>query len=286
MDANQDSPVLPRRKMLAQASVGLAAIAAGCGGGGSAATAANCVTGADGNATAKTFVLVHGAFHGGWCWNRVTPLLQAAGHRVFTPTLTGLGERKHLLSASVDVNTSVIDVANVIEAEELTNVYLVGHSFGGASLVGVADRMPQKLAKLIFLDAGIPESGLSSFDRFTQAQRDGYINLANQTSGGLSIPAPDASLFGVSNPQDLAFVNRRMTPQPLKAFSTALTYTSALGNGVPTIFVRCTQPALATIDSSAALAKRQPGWQYLELATGHDAMITAPKALADLLLSI
>ena len=115
---------------------------------------------------AKTFVLVHGAFHGGWCWRDVAQSLRAAGHTVFTPTQTGLGERRHLLSRDITLDTFVLDVVNVIESEELGDVILVGHSFGGITITAVADRLPERLRHLVYLDAGVVHSGASVFAEY------------------------------------------------------------------------------------------------------------------------
>ena len=111
----------------------------------------------------KTFVLVHGAWHGGWCWREVADLLRGRGHRVFAPTLTGLGERRHLMSANISLATFVADVAGVIEAEELEDIILVGHSHGGAVISGVADAMPERIRALVYLDATILQNGESAF---------------------------------------------------------------------------------------------------------------------------
>src|ERR1700720_1352150 len=129
-------------------TMAIAGLAAGAGG-----TAANAQT------TAQTFVLVHGAWHGGWCWSRVADRLRAAGHQVFTPTQTGLGERKPLLSKDITLDTFTRDIVNVIEAEELSNVILVGHSFGGHAISGVAGAMPEKISHLVYLDSLMVEGG-------------------------------------------------------------------------------------------------------------------------------
>src|SRR5262249_21093481 len=125
-----------------------------------------------------TFVLVHGAFHGGWCWSRVAEPLRAAGHRVFTPTLTGLGERSSSINPSIELNTFTDDVAQVLEFEELTDVILVGHSFAGWPISGVADRMPDRLRHLVYLDAAIPKSGVSVFDEIPPALKEQRMKLA------------------------------------------------------------------------------------------------------------
>jgi pimeloyl-ACP methyl ester carboxylesterase len=237
-------------------------------------------------AATRTYVLVHGAWHGGWCWRRVAERLAAAGHRVLTPTQTGLGERAHLLSAAITPDTFIGDIVSVIEMEELEDVVLVGHSFGGRSICGVADRMPERLHRLVFLDAALPESGKSAFDHTLPELRAARIKAAQESSGGLSIPPPNAAAFGITDAADAAWVERRLTPHPLATYSLPLTLRHPLGNGVPATYIRCIDPAYANTASSAEFAKAQPGWQYLEIATGHDAMITAPAELTRMLLAV
>ena len=234
----------------------------------------------------RSYVLVHGAFHGGWCWRRVEQRLAAAGHTVFTPTQTGLGERRHLLAKSITMDVFVEDIVNVIEAEELENVYLVGHSFGGGAVSGVADRIPERLRHLVYLDAGIPEGGKSSFDRLPPDVREARIKASDETSGGLSIPVPPASSFGLKTAADVEWVQRRMTPHPLRTYQTAPTLSNPVSNGVQTTYIRCTDPLYANVNSSAAYAKSRRDWQYFEIKTGHDAMVTAPDELTALLLRL
>jgi pimeloyl-ACP methyl ester carboxylesterase len=236
--------------------------------------------------SARTYVLVHGAWHGGWCWVRVTERLVAAGHRVFTPTQTGLGERKHLLSAAITPDTFTDDIANVIETEELDDVILVGHSFGGRSIAGVADRMPQRLQHLVFVDASLPESGKSALDQTLPELRDARIKAAQESSGGLSIPPPPAAAFGVTEPDDAAWVERRLTPHPFATYDRPAVLDNPIGNGVPATYIRCIDPAFANTASSADYAKSRADWQYLEIATGHDAMVTAPAELTKMLLAV
>jgi pimeloyl-ACP methyl ester carboxylesterase len=235
--------------------------------------------------SARTYVLVHGAWHGGWCWVRVAERLIAAGHRVFTPTQTGLGERKHLLSTAITPDTFTDDIANVLEAEELDDVILVGHSFGGRSISGVADRMPQRLQHLVFVDASLPESGKSAFDQTLPDIREARVKAAQDFSGGLSIPPPPAAAFGVSDPGDVAWVERRLTPHPFTTYDLPAVLKNPIGNGVPATYIRCVAPAFANTASSADYAKSRADWQYLEIATGHDAMVSAPAELSEMLLA-
>ena len=217
---------------------------------------------------------------------RVAERLIAAGHRVFTPTQTGLGERKHLLSAAITPDTFTDDIANVLEAEELADVILVGHSFGGRSICGVADRMPQRLRHLVFVDASLPESGKSALDQTLPDLREARIKAAREISGGLSIPPPPAAAFGVADPEDAAWVERRLTPHPFATYKLPAILKNPIGNGVPATYIRCVNPAFANTASSAEAAKSRADWRYLEIATGHDAMVTAPAELTEMLLAV
>ena len=229
-----------------------------------------------------TFVLVHGNWHGGWCWVRVADGLRAAGHRVLTPTQTGLGERRHLSSPALTVDSFVTDIANVIEAEELREVVLVGHSFAGIVISGVADRMADRLRRLVFLDAVILQAGQSLLDGLPpEAVAARRRAIADHEAGG--IPAPDPAAFGVTDGPDRDWLLRRLTPQPAHTHDSPLRLDHPLGNGLPCSYVSCTEPAMANIEPSRRQARAQPGWDRHELRTGHDAMVTAPAELARLL---
>jgi pimeloyl-ACP methyl ester carboxylesterase len=226
------------------------------------------------------YVLVHGAYHGGWCWRRVVPRLRAAGHEVLTPTLTGFGERAHLLTADVGPATLVQDVVAVLECEELTGVVLVGHSFGALVALGVAARVPERLARIVLLDGLVAEPGRSGFDAVPPAAAAGRRAAA---AGGLSFPPPDPAAFGVGDPDDAAWLARRLTPQPLRSYTEPFALGERLGNGVPVGYVCCTDPPYPNVHSAHAIARRE-GWAWSELASGHDAMVTDPELTATELL--
>src|ERR1700712_5022755 len=161
---------------------------------------AGLAVGAAGNAAraqnaARTFVLVHGAWHGGWCWSRVADRLRGAGHRVFTPTQTGLGERKHLLSKDITLDIFTSDIVNLIEAEELSDIILVGHSFGGNAISGTADAIPGKIRHLVYLDSLMVDAGKAPFDNLPPDVVAARRKAADETSGGLSLPTPPSSAF-------------------------------------------------------------------------------------------
>jgi pimeloyl-ACP methyl ester carboxylesterase len=229
-----------------------------------------------------TFVLVHGAWHGGWCWTRVADLLRARGHRVTTPTMTGLGERAHLMSHDIDLALMTADLVNHLHWEDLADVVLVGHSFAGNAITGAADQTPGRIARLVYLDAQVPASGHAPFDALPREIVAERLRLAETSSGGLSIPPPPAGAFGVSDPDDARWIESRLTPHPLRSFTTSQTFDGPPGNGLPAEYVLCADPVYGPLEGSRARA-RELGWPIVELAAGHDAMVTAPQALADLL---
>lgn len=232
-------------------------------------------------------VLVHGAWHGAWCWRRVLPLLRRAGVDSHAVTLTGVGERAHLLGPGVDLHTHIQDVIGLIEAEELRRVVLVGHSYAGMVITGVADRLQQErpgvLARLVYLDASVPLPGESWSSAHSAETRQGRIDAA-AASGGLSLPPPDARLFGLEG-SDRDWVNRRQTPQPFRPYLQPLDFDADRVAALPRAFIDCTRPALATIAATRIRVRQEPGWQVFELATGHDPMISAPRELVQLLLA-
>jgi pimeloyl-ACP methyl ester carboxylesterase len=236
------------------------------------------------------FVLIHGAWHGAWCWSRVLPALVRAGHVAHAVTLTGVGERAHLLHPNITLETHIADVMGLIEAEELHDVVLVVHSYAGMIGTAVADRMPTRLKHLVYVDAAIPTPGESWSSRHASATRDARINAA-KASPTYSFPAPDPSVFGLAD-ADHAWVKRRMTPHPGEPYTHALNFDVQRVASVPRTFIDCTSPPLATIDSIRQRV-RDPqfwdgAWQHgarlVELKTGHSPMVSAPEDLLRILL--
>ncbi len=234
-----------------------------------------------------TLVLVHGAWHGAWCWQRVLPLLRAAGFDAHALTLTGVGERAHLLGAVTGLDTHVQDVRGLIESEEMGDVVLVGHSYAGMVITGVADALqrerPGLLRHLVYVDAVVPQPGESWSS--THAPDAVAARLAAaQASGGQAIPPPDASVYGLDG-ADRDWVNRRQTPQPVVLYQDPLMFDAEAVAALPRTFIDCSQPALPTIAASRERVRRGPGWRVLELATGHDPMVSAPQPLAQALIA-
>lgn len=233
----------------------------------------------------RTFVLVHGAWHGGWCWREVRAFLEAAGHRVFTPTQTGLGERSHLLRRDITLDTFIEDIVQVIRFEQLEDIVLVGHSFGGLAISGVADRMPERLRHLVYLDSMLLENGQSPFDTLSTEVVEGRLKAAQETSNGLSLPPSSFKGLGIFKDEDVAKVAGRLTPHPLSTYTSKLTLAHPLGNNIPRTYIVCADPIYAPLAASRDKA-RALGWQMVELASGHDAMIIAPEATAGLFMQI
>jgi pimeloyl-ACP methyl ester carboxylesterase len=232
----------------------------------------------------KTFLLVHGGFHGGWCWRHVAQHLRKRGYDVLTPTLTGAGERAHLLGPNITLQTGIEDILGVFEAEELEHVVLVGHSAGAAIVAGVADRIPERIASLIWLDGLILKDGESLRTYFTDAQEQMF--QAALAAGCAPFPAPPPTMFGVPSGPDSDWLSRRLTPQPFGTASSALRLRFPLGNGLPSSYLACTKPLHPFVAASHTFARSQSHWRWHEISACHDAMITAPIELADALVQL
>ena len=237
----------------------------------------------------STYVLIHGAWHGGWCWGRVAPLLRAQGHDVHTPTLAGMAEHAHLASKQITLDTHVEDVVSYLEAWELTDVVLVGHSYGCPIITWVADRLDGsgRIARLIYLDGAVPKDGDGWFSS-NKPEQLAARNKAARDSGGLTIPAPDAVAFGLSDPADIAWVSRRLRPHPYGCYLSTMRLPNLVqGRGInllPRTYIDCVEPFYSDFAGTKQRVKADPGWKYVEIKTGHDAMVSAPGELAELLL--
>ncbi len=234
-----------------------------------------------------TYVLVHGACHGGWCWRRVAPLLRAAGHEVFTPTLTGLGERAHLAHRGIDLEAHIEDVAAVLAYEELREVVLVGHSYAGMVITGVAERAADRLAQLVYLDAGVPRDGEAGLDLFAPEEVAAMRAQVAATGEGWRLPPPGGERpWDVTAPDDVRWVRSKVTPHPFATFTQPLRLANYAAAAVPRTFIHCTAaPPAPWRRLSLRRVRAEPGWRYRALPTGHEAMVTMPRELADLLLA-
>jgi pimeloyl-ACP methyl ester carboxylesterase len=234
---------------------------------------------------ARTYVLVHGAYHGGWCWKEVAGRLRARGHTVYTPTLTGLGERSHLMPIRPTLETFIQDVAQVLRYEDLDRVILVGHSFAGSVVSALADRMPQCLRHLVYLDAQLLQSGQAPADTAPPALIERYMQRALQ-SDGISIPPNEPAYYGITDPAMAAWLQERLTPHPYQTYFDKLVLANPLGNGLPATYIACSGPLFPTTASSRDLARSLPGWNYREIPTAHNAMMLMPGELTEMLAEI
>ncbi|NKQ51416.1 alpha/beta fold hydrolase [Amycolatopsis sp. K13G38] len=230
----------------------------------------------------STFVLLHGAWHGGWAWQRVAPLLREAGHEVHTPTLTGVSDRAHLLSPSVGLGTHVEDVVALLEAYDAHDVVLAGHSYAGQVVTGVADRVPERLARRVYLDAFVGEHGEAAIDLLPGKVAGHYRESVAGPGFGWLIPVRSLQVLGVTEQSDLDWLMARLTPHPWLTYTEPLRLTGA-ADGVAATFVECTD-WMRVFQAHAERAAAR-GWPVHTIATGHEAMVTAPKELADLLLT-
>lgn len=234
-----------------------------------------------------TFVLVHGNYHGGWCWQKVAPRLRAEGHDVLTPTLTGVGERAHLLTLLGTAITSELqtqDVVGVLDAGELDDVVLVAHSAGGVPVHATARRRADRLRALVYLDSAYLPPGMTQFDVQDETTTAAHLTAA-EALGGIATPVPEPAYFDVHAPDDQAWLSRRLTPQPLEPRRTA---PDVLPDDqeplMPTVFVGCLRSRYLSAVKTQADANPRARWA--ELDAGHDVMVSEPAAVVELLLDI
>jgi pimeloyl-ACP methyl ester carboxylesterase len=229
--------------------------------------------------TPKTFLVCHGAWSAGWAWKKIHPRMQAAGHRLFAPSYTGLGERVHLANPSIDLETHIQDILNAIKYEDLRDIVLLGHSYGGMVATAVADRARDRIAQLIYLDAFVPEDGQSLFD-LSEPTREYLQGLAK---GGDGWRVPPMSPPPDTSPADIEWLTGRRVDMPIKCFETKL----KLRGGkltLPRSYIYATRIAPAdTFGQFAKRTKSQAGWRYYEIDASHAHNITAPEALMTLL---
>ncbi len=228
-----------------------------------------------------TFVLVHGAWHGGWCWRRVSDLLTRKGHRVFAPTMSGVGERSHQLDGSINLTTHIEDILGVVKWEGLSDIVLCGHSYGGMVITGVADRIPDKIRSLVYLDAFVPENGQSLWDLQAPDRRPGIIDGAG-AKGGLAVPPMPAAFFKV-NAKDAAWVDSQCTPQPLGTMLEKVKVNGAHKSITKRTYILAGDYAGPIFSKTYAALKNDKAWATHSVPSGHDVMLDQPEMLADLL---
>lgn len=233
-----------------------------------------------------TYVLVHGGGHGGWCYQPVARLLRSHGHEVFTPTLTGLGERRHLLSPAVDLDMHITDVVNTLEFEDLHAVILAGHSYGGTVITGVADRAMDRIGHLVYLDAPIPQDGRSLVDVVGPAMASSRDH--GRVVDGVELvmwPSADPRSFhGVTDPDRMAWMAPRLAPHPWKCFEQKLHLPNAAAIAkIPQTYIVCSERMRIMARQAFANAEDARLW---EIESGHDLMIIKPEALTEMLLRL
>ena len=228
-----------------------------------------------------TFLVCHGAWSAAWAWKKVRPLLRAAGHDIFTPTYTGLGERSHHAGRGITLDTHIADVLGVLECEDLRDIVLVGHSYGGMVATGVADRAAERIARIIYLDAFVPENGQSLFDLLPQSERAARSEAARAQGDGWLLPPnptpPDTSA------EDVAWITPRRRWQPITTFTQPLALGGASSH-LPRTYIHCTR--IAPSDPFGQFARRfkaHSGWTFFEMDASHSPNVTAPAELARLL---
>ncbi len=238
----------------------------------------------------QTFLLVHGAWHGGWCWDLVRARLEKLGHRVISPTLPGLGPRAAELNASTGLQTHIDDVIALIERDKLNNFVLVGHSYGGMVITGIADRMKERIKHIVYLDAALPKDGQSMISygppKTDMEIKEISAQLRRLAPGGLAMAVFPPELLGIprDHPQ-YEWVKSQLTPHPLKSWLDEISLSNGGETGMDRTYIHCTDPVLPRTNFPyiANQTRNHPEWQYHELKTGHDAMITAPDEVSDLL---
>jgi len=238
----------------------------------------------------STYVLVHGAWHSGECWERVVPLLTSAGHRVFAPSLTGYGDKVHLVGPEVGLDTHVDDIVGLIMAEGLTDVVLVGHSYAGLVISSVANQVPDRTAHLVYLDAMVPEDGETAADVLPLTKT--LIDLAVNSESGWRVPPlpelpPPLGLFGVTDPADMAWLRAMLSDQPVRCLQQPVRLDNPAANAIPRTHIHCTtKPEDLTRRPVPATQPNGTPAEVWELPTGHDCMITMPTELTELLLEL
>jgi pimeloyl-ACP methyl ester carboxylesterase len=231
----------------------------------------------------RTFVLVHGTNYGGWVWRRVGDMLQARGHKVYTPTLTGLADRSHLLSADITLETHILDVLNLIRWESLEDIVLCGHSSGGVIISGVVEHALPLVSSIVFLDAYMPEDGEKGLDWISPESRAAV--LAALERGEISRPPSTAARYN-TNENDRAWVDSKATPQPIGVSLQPIALTGARDRVKNKTFIRATGYAQPTFDRNYERVKADPSWRSYTVPCGHNVMLDMPERLVEILLGV
>jgi pimeloyl-ACP methyl ester carboxylesterase len=249
----------------------------------SAVAASGGAQAAQAQAASKTFVLVHGTWHGGWCWRRVADALERKGHKVYAESLTGLGDRSHLLTKDVNLTTHVNDVVNLVKWEDLKDIVLVGHSSAGFVITQAAEQIGPSVASIVYLDAFVPQPG------------DNLISLANPgprkaleeaVARGDLVAKPVPSAAFKVNIKDQPWVDAKCTPHPLAAVAEKVTAAGAHEKIARKTYIRAKGFDSPVFDQTLAKMKTAPGWKTYEVPSGHDVMVDMPERLVEILLEV
>lgn len=278
------NPALTRRQTLAGAGAALLASAAGTGA--SAAAAAGSAA-SEGGEEPKTFILVHGTWLGGWSWQYVRRILQRAGHDVYAPSLSGCGDRAHMMNPDIGLDTHIQDIVNIIDFESLDNVILVGHSFAGMVITGVADARREKIRRIVFFDALVPAEGrMSGVSRTPEGKLseyfvkrmekfvDGY-QMSYYDSYPLKMLVPDTET------EVQALLKEKITLHPMRAWSDILELENGGWEGLPRTYIHCVGQEYSMSSEAMVGPARAPGWQFIELDIPRGGMLTHPELVAE-----
>ena len=233
-----------------------------------------------------TFVLVHGAWHGGWCWRDVARRLRADGHEVFTPTLTGLGERMHLQTPETGLSVHIQDIINAIEYENLRNVVLCGHSYGGMVITGVANLIPERLSALVYLDAFVPEDGDSVFSQMPPERPQQFRDDAKANGDGWLMPAISAEFFGITDPEKRNWVDDMCVPMAIHAFEEPIQLKGRQHEVQRKTYILAADYKPSAFHAIYDRLRQNPDWQTHAMPCGHDVMAIMPDELAHILVGV
>jgi pimeloyl-ACP methyl ester carboxylesterase len=225
------------------------------------------------------FLLIHGSWHGSWCWERLLPILEARGHEVWAPTLVGLAERADEASPQTGLTAHVEQITNLIVTLDHTDLILVGHSYGGSVMVGTAERVPNSIRHLIYLDAFVPDHGQSAFDLMRGVEPD-FVQAMHNAGSEFLVPPMSPENLGVTAQADVEWLKARLTPMPILTHREKVEAPQRKAFKIPSTYIYCLQFGLG---ASFATKARRDGWQVFEVDAGHDVMVTHPQLLADLL---
>ncbi len=231
------------------------------------------------SASPPPFVLIHGSWHGGWCWERLAPLLEERGHRVLAPTLIGLGALAHLARPETGLAVHADQVAALLRDEDVHDAVLVGHSYGGMILTASTEQEPDRIASLVYLDALIPAHGQSAFDLMPGVE-DGFQAGADAVGDGWLVPPMDAAEFGIADPVDAAWVNERLTPMPIRTHREKVAAPRDLARSKKRAFIFCERSFFGGFAEHAAA----DGFDVVtSVDAGHDVQLTHPAELRGIL---